>query len=104
MIPDRLERLVSSGVLAGPLLVFAVLALTVGTLWTVGSGRVAARLLLLAGAVTWPLPDRPYLGPVIAKVSYAHGLHLTDLVSVAAVGLVVLRPWRVRAGRASSGR
>ena len=91
MIPSRWENAIEYGVLSVPLLCFAVLALVVGT---VGSGRLRYRLMLVAGALAWPLPDRPFLGPVVLKLSYQHGVHLTDLVSAAALLLALLRPWR----------
>lgn len=64
-----------------------------GAVLTIRTGRWYARLLLVAGAAVWPLPDHVLLGPVLFGVAPRHGIHLSDLLTVAAL-LIALVPWR----------
>ncbi len=89
MIPDRWETAIEYGVLSGPVLFVAVAALVVGTVWVIRSRRLASRLVLVVGALLWPLPDHPFLGPVILTLSYDHGVHVADLLSVPALVLAL---------------
>ena len=84
-----------SGPWATAIAVAALLAMLGGGLGTIRSGRWAYRALLICGALLWPLPDHPLQGPVVIKLSYLHGIHLADLVSIAAIGVAIL-PWRRR--------
>lgn len=51
------------------------------------------RVVLVCASAIWPLPDHPLQGPVIIKLSYYHGVHLADLLSVAGF-IVAALPWR----------
>ncbi len=64
----------------------------------VGTGRTGHwiwRLVLVVSAVLWPLPDHPLQGPILVSLSYQHGIHLADLLSIVAV-VVALLPWNRR--------
>ncbi len=92
MIPKPLEDALQSGLLSRPLLAFAVVAVMVGLVQTLRTGRTAPRVLLLLGAAVWPLPDHPFQGPVVVTLSYSHGLHAADLLSVVFAAVALVRP------------
>ena len=80
------------------LALLALALMVLGAFLTVRSGRWYGRAILLLGAALWPLPDQSWQGPVVVGFGNGHGVHLTDLLSVAAVVVAVL-PWdRIRAG------
>ena len=75
----------------------AFLLMVVGAFLTIRSGRWPGRVILILGAVLWPLPDQDWQGPVVLGIGGGHGVHLVDLLSVVAVGVAVY-PWRRVAG------
>ena len=89
----RLDPLFRLGPVASTLAFIALTLLIAGTVGTLTSGRWYHRLILLIGAALWPLPDHEFQGPVILSMSYQHGVHLTDLLTVIA-SLIALLPSR----------
>jgi hypothetical protein len=96
------------------LAIAALLLMLVGAVLTVWRGRWYYRLMLLAGAAVWPLPDHHLFqrGEVVLIVIPGHGLHPADFLSLGAV-IVALVPWvsirrslarRLRTSPAPAGR
>ena len=69
----------------------AFLLMVVGAFLTIRSGRWPGRVILILGAVLWPLPDQDWQGPVVLGIGGGHGVHLVDLLSVAALVVAVMR-------------
>jgi hypothetical protein len=67
-------------------------AMSVGTVGTTRRGHWPSRILLIAGALVWPVPDHPLQGPVVLKLSYLHGIHVADLLSLVAIALALTLP------------
>lgn len=65
--------------------------MVLGAILTIRTGRWYGRVVLVVGAVLWPLPDQDWQGPVVLRIGGGHGVHLVDLLSVAAVVVSVLR-------------
>lgn len=97
-----LPSLLVSGALADVVALGSLAAMAVGVVDLVRHGRWPGRLLLVAGAIVWPVPEHPLQGPVIVKLSYFHGIHAADFLSVAALAIAVT--WPVGRGLASSAR
>jgi hypothetical protein len=98
----------TTGALADVLAVASLTAMGVGAADLVRHGRLSGRLLLVAGALVWPFPEHPLQGPVIVDLSYLHGVHASDLLSLVALALAVTWPPERgsasrRAGRSSRG-
>ena len=76
------------------LAVAALLLMLVSAVLTVWRGRWYYRLILLAGAAVWPLPDHHLFqrGEVMFIVIPGHGLHSADLLAGVAV-FIALVPW-----------
>ena len=75
--------------------VLAILALAlmmIGVVLTIRTGRWYGRVTLIVGAFLWPLPDQGWQGPVVLRFGGGHGVHLVDLLSLAAFVVAVL-PW-----------
>jgi len=83
------------GAAATSLATVAFGSMVIGLVMTVRTGKWLPRVLLIAGALVWPLPDHPWQGPVAIKLSYLHGIHVADLLSVIAIIAAVV-PWRRR--------
>jgi len=98
----RLDPLLQPGPIATALAIIALGLVIAGTVGTLATGRWYYRLILLAGAALWPLPDHQLQGPVILPLSYQHGVHLTDLLSVVAVVIAVIPGRRARWGSRSA--
>jgi len=82
---------VSTGAFA-PIVAAASLAtMVIGAVGTIRSGRWIPRLVLMAGAMLWPLPEHVLQGPVLLQVTPLHGVHAADLLSILALGLAALR-------------
>lgn len=72
-----------------------------GAVGTIVTGRWYWRVILVAAALIWPLPDHPWQGPVVLRLGYSHGVHVADLLSVVALTVAAI-PWsrsRARTGR-----
>ncbi|WP_420116496.1 hypothetical protein [Micromonospora sp.] len=95
LMPDLgvLDPLTRRGPAADAIAVGALVVMVVAAVGTVRTGRWYWRALLLAGALVWPLPDHPFQGPILLDLSYRHGVHLADLLSVVAAVVAIL-PWR----------
>ena len=92
-IHRSLDAVFRDGPLAHVLAACSFVAMLLGAIGTIRTGRWWFRLLLIAGALIWPLPDHPLQGPIIASLSFTHGAHAADLISV--LGLATaLTPWR----------
>lgn len=70
----------------------SVTVMIVASVAVVRGGRWPWRVALVLAAASWPLPDHPAQGPVLFDLSYQHGVHAADLLSVAAVAIAVA-PW-----------
>ena len=72
----------------------ALILMVVGSVLTIWRGRWYARLVLLAGAAIWPLPDHHLFqrGRVLVALEPGHGVHTLDLLSLVAVGIALI-PW-----------
>ncbi|TKV61676.1 hypothetical protein FDO65_09025 [Nakamurella flava] len=79
-------------------------AMIVASVAVIRGGRWPWRVVLVLAAGSWPLPDHPAQGPILFDLSYQHGVHAADLLSVVAVVVAVL-PWGRfrRPGRPTSG-
>lgn len=66
--------------------------MSVGTVGTTLRGHWPSRILLIAGALVWPVPDHPLQGPVVLELSYLHGIHVADLLSLVAIALALTLP------------
>jgi hypothetical protein len=93
--------LLKPGAAATSLAMVAFGSMVIGFVMTVRTGKWLPRVLLIAGALVWPLPDHPWQGPVAIKLSYLHGIHVADLLSVIAIIAAVV-PWRRRQSKISS--
>ena len=95
LLPDMgfLEPLPRPGPLATTWAITSLLVMMIAAVAVVRGGRWPWRVLLVLGALSWPLPDHPAQGPVLLDVGYHHGVHLADLLSVVAAIVAVL-PWR----------
>lgn len=71
----------------------AFMTMAVSGTGTIRTGAWWWRVLLVAASVIWPLPDHPFQGPVVSKLSYQHGIHLADLLSIVGCAIAVV-PWR----------
>jgi hypothetical protein len=97
-VPDSWRRwwdpLIHEAPWANRLASAALLLMAIGAVLTIWRGRWYARLMLLLGAVIWPLPDYDVIprGEVILIVIPGHGLHSADMLSIVAV-VVALIPW-----------
>lgn len=93
-VPDLsiLNPVLKAGPVATTLAVVAFSSMAAGMIGTIRTGKWLPRVVLVAGAMIWPLPDHPLQGPVVVKLSYLHGIHLADLLSIVAV-LVAAIPW-----------
>lgn len=91
--PAWLSTILKPGPLASTLCFCAVAAMVVGAIGTIRTGRWWWRVVVLAGAAIWPLPDHPFQGPILVAMSYSHGIHLADLISLVGAIIAVL-PWR----------
>lgn len=89
----RLEPILASGPLATAAAAAVLAVMIVGAIGTIRTGRLPYRALLVLGALLWPLPDHPLQGPVVLPLSYRHGVHLADLLSIVAVVVAAL-PWK----------
>jgi len=90
---SRLDAVLGDGPLAQALAAGSFLAMLLGAIGTIRTGRWWFRVLLTAGALVWPLPSHPLQGPVIVSISFSHGIHAADLLSV--LGLATaFTPWR----------
>lgn len=98
----RFDPVLTSGPIATAIAATVFTVIAAGAVGTIRTGRWPYRVMLVLGALAWPLPDHPLQGPVVLQLSYLHGVHLADLVSVAAVVMAVL-PWR-RLNRSDTGR
>ncbi len=81
----------------------SLVTMVVSATGTIRTGAWWWRVLLVVASAIWPLPDHPFQGPVVSKLSYQHGIHLADLLAI--VGFVVaVLPWRRlhRSGRGHS--
>jgi len=87
----NLAHLVSTGPLASTVAAASLAAMVIGAVGTIRSGRWLPRVLLMAGAMLWPLPAHVLQGPVLLRVSPLHGVHAADLLSILALGLAALR-------------
>lgn len=68
-----------------------VLVTMVGGSWgVIRTGRWGFRLVLVIVAGLWPWPDHDLQGPILMTLSYRHGIHLSDLLSVVAIAIAVL--------------
>jgi len=94
-LPDLsiLNPVLKAGPAATTLAVVAFSSIAAGMIATIRTGKWLPRVVLVTGAVVWPLPDHPLQGPVVAKLSYLHGIHLADLLSILALVVAVI-PWR----------
>ena len=88
----RIETLLTSGALATTIAALIGSVIVACAIATVRTGRWPFRLLLALSALVWPLPDHPLQGPVVLKISYYHGVHLADMVSIVALAVALL-PW-----------
>jgi hypothetical protein len=90
-----LNSVVNRGPKATALAALTLLSMMIATVGTIRTGHWTFRLVLLLAAAVWPLPDHPLQGPILVSLSYQHGVHLADLLSVLAVITAVL-PFRRR--------
>ena len=102
-LPD-LGRLTSPGPVATGVAATALVGMVSGMAGTLGTGRWRWRTLLVASSLVWPFPDHPFQGPVLVTVSYLHGIHAADLLSLLGLGVAVARPRRSRGRRRSRSR
>lgn len=95
LLPDlsKFDPLFRAGPLATGIAVVALALMVVGAIGTIRTGRWFWRAALIGGALGWPFPDHPFQGPILVGLSYHHGIHVADLISVVAVLFAVL-PWR----------
>lgn len=100
----RLDAVLASGPLATSLAAGIVLAMMFGAVGAVRTGRWPFRACLVLTALLWPLPDHPFQGPVVLKISYLHGIHLADLLSIVALTVAVLPLHRMRTRRPADAR
>lgn len=75
------------------LALLAFVLMLLGAVLTIRTGRWYGRIILVVGAILWPLPDQDWQGPVVLSFGANHGVHLADLLSLVAVGIAVC-PWR----------
>lgn len=104
LLPDlgALDPLTRRGPVADAITVATLVVMVVAAIGTIRTGRWYWRVLLVAAALVWPLPDHPWQGPILLNLSYRHGVHVTDLLSVVAAVVAVL-PWqRLRRPRTTS--
>lgn len=78
----------------------SLVAMTIGAVDLARRGRWSGRLLLIAGAIVWPVPDHPLQGRVLIELSYLHGIHTADLLSLVALALALT--WPAGRGHAST--
>jgi hypothetical protein len=71
----------------------AFVTMVVAGTGTIRTGAWWWRVMLLAASAIWPLPDHPFQGPVVSKLSYQHGIHLADLLSIVGFAIAIV-PWR----------
>ena len=105
-LPD-LSRLTTPGPVASGIATAALLGMVAGAAGALGNGGWRWRTLLVTASLVWPFPDHPYQGPVVLEVSYLHGLHAADLLSLLGLAIAVVRPRRSRGrtkGRVSPGK
>lgn len=95
-LPD-LRWLTTPGPVASGVATASLLGMVAGLAGTLGSGSWRWRTLLVASSLVWPFPDHPFQGPVLVTVSYLHGVHAADLLSLVGLSVAVLRPRRSRA-------
>lgn len=88
----RFDPLLASGPVATSIAACIVVVMAICAIGTVLTRRWSFRACLMLCALLWPLPDHPFQGPVVIKISYLHGIHLADLLSLAAMTVAVL-PW-----------
>lgn len=67
--------------------------MVVASVAVIRGGHWIWRVALVLAAASWPLPDHPAQGPILLDLSYQHGVHAADLLSIVAVVVAVL-PWR----------
>ena len=92
-IPAGLQRLFDPSPAATAMAAGSFALMVFGTVGTIVTGRWYFRALIVVGALVWPLPDHPWQGPVVLRLGYAHGVHVSDLLSVVALIVAVL-PWQ----------
>ena len=97
----RLDSLLASGPLATSMAAGIVVAMIISAVGTIRTGRWWFRACLILTALLWPLPDHPFQGPVVLKISYLHGIHLADLLSMVALTVAIL-PWHRMRPRGSA--
>lgn len=94
-----LGRFLQPGPVATTLAVSALTLMAAGAVGTLRSGRWPYRLALATGAALWPLPDHEFQGPVVLALSWNHGVHLSDLLSLLALAVAVVPARWTTAGR-----
>lgn len=108
-LPDLsfLDPLTRPGPVADVWAAASLIVMIGSVVMVVRGGRWPWRVVLLLAAASWPLPDHPAQGPILLDLSYQHGVHAADLLSVVAAIVAVL-PWhrsaRARNRRAPAGR
>jgi hypothetical protein len=105
-LPD-LQWLTTPGPVASGVAAASFIGLVAGTAGTIGNGGWPWRTLLVASSLVWPFPDHVFQGPVLVTVSYLHGVHAADMLSVVGLAIALAWPRRRRArarGRVSPGR
>jgi len=105
-LPD-LSWLTTPGPVASGVAAASFIGMVAGAGGTIASGGWRWRTLLVVSSLVWPFPDHPFQGPVLVTVSYLHGVHAADLLSVLGLTIAVVRPRRSRnrtKGRVSPGR
>ena len=98
-----LASLLEPGPAATALAAGALALMVIGAAGTIASGRWYWRSVLVVGAVIWPLPDHAWEGPVILRFGFGHGMHVSDLLSVAAL-IVAAMSWPRSRRRSSVDR
>jgi len=98
-----LASLLDPGPAATALAAGALALMVIGAAGTIASGRWYWRSVLVVGALVWPLPDHAWQGPVILRFGFGHGMHVSDLLSVAAL-IVAAMSWPRSRRRSSVDR
>ena len=101
--PPFVEEALRPGPLADVLGLTALGLMVYGFVETIRTRSWVPRVALVAGCLLWPLPEHPLLGPVIVSLSYAHGVHLMDLLSLSVVVAALPRRRSRHGRRASAG-